>query len=226
MNSYKVLAGVLTVALVLESALFASIYLGRTTQTNQVQHVLVPQKTFALPFDEFNQPISNDTEYMLDSELNGSWALSIRSDLVPSANNMRGSEAQIAIAPKYPTENLSIPTIIVQERGDGLLRIEYFAQNWNNSYGLILYNSTFPTWTSGENVTLNFRSFGPPAPVNPQVAPFPNGNLTITVGTEVVLSNYPIPWAGLYAFYVYGLRGSTFAAGAVTLAVYEVRSGA
>jgi hypothetical protein len=184
----------------------------------------VVRKSLALQSDEFNQPISNDTEYTLDSALNGSWVISIRSDLVPSPNNLAGSEAQIAIAPNYPTENLSIPTIIVQERGDGLLRVEYYAQNWNNTYGLILYNSTFPTWTGGQNVTLRFQSFGPLVPVNPQIAPYPNGNLTIIVGNAVVLSNYPLAWAGLYAFYVYGLRGSTFTTGTVDVTVYEVRS--
>jgi len=61
--------------------------------------------------------------------------------------------------------------------------------------------------------------------VNPQIAPYPNGNLTITIGNTVVISNYPIAWAGLSDFYVYGLRGSAFEAGEVTITVYEVRSG-
>jgi hypothetical protein len=181
------------------------------------------KKSFALQFDMFNQPISNDTERTLDDGINGSWVIAIQSNLAASSNNLLGSEAQIAIAPEYPSENKSIPTIIVQERGDGLLRIEYFAQNWNNSYGLVLYNSTSPTWTGGENITLDFHSFGPPVQVNPQIAPYPNGNLTITVGNQVVLSNYPIAWAGLSDFYIYGLRGSSFDSGAINVWVYEVR---
>ena len=227
MDKLKVIIAILILALAAESSALASIYLARPNPTPpSQQQVQVLKKSFALQSNLFNQPISNDSEYKLDDELNGSWIISIRSQLVPSPNQLRGSEAQIAIAPEYPTENLSIPTIIVQERGDGLLRIEYFAQNWNNSYGLVLYNSTSPTWTGGDNVTLNFLSFAPPAQVNPQIAPYPNGNLTITVGNTVVLSNYPIAWAGLADFYIYGLRGSSFTGGALTMTVYEVRSAA
>ena len=225
LNKLKVTIVVLLLALVAETSILASIYLNqpRAMSSNQ-QQTKALSKSFVAPFNLFNQPISNDSEFTLDDELDGSWMISISSQLVPSPNNLRGSEAQIAIAPEFPTENLSIPTIIVQERGDGLLRIEYFAQNWNNTFGLILYNSTSPTWTSGENLTLKFISYGPPVPVNPQVAPYPNGNLTITIGNMVVLSNYPIAWAGLADFYIYGLRGSSFMGGALTVTVYEVRS--
>jgi len=226
MNSFKLISAILAIALVLESTWLASMYLGRMNQTGTpAQSVAILRKSFAIQFDEFNQPISNDTEYTLDSELNGSWSISIQSHLVPPTTNASRSEAQVAIAPEYPTENLSIPTLIVQERGDGLIRIEYYAQNWNNTYGLILYNSTNPTWTGGENITLDFQSFAPPVQVNPQIAPYPNGNLTITIGNTTVISNYPIAWAGLSDFYVYGLRGSAFEAGELTITVYEVRSG-
>jgi len=227
LDKLKVIIAVLVVALVAESSVVASIYLARSTSTSSSQQqAQVLKKSFVLQSNLFNQPISNDTEYKVDEQLNDSWVISVQSQLVPSPNNLRGSEAQIAIAPEYPTENLSIPTIIVQERGDGLLRIEYFAQNWNNSYGLVLYNSTLPTWIGGDNVTLSFLSFAPPVQVNPQIAPYPNGNLTITVGSTVVLSNYPIAWAGLSDFYVYGLRGSSFTGRTLTMTVYEVRSAA
>jgi hypothetical protein len=227
LDKLKVIIAVLVVALVAESSVVASIYLARSTSTSSSQQqAQVLKKSFVLQSNLFNQPISNDTEYKVDEQLNDSWVISVQSQLVPSPNNLRGSEAQIAIAPEYPTENLSIPTIIVQERGDGLLRIEYFAQNWNNSYGLVLYNSTLPTWIGGDNVTLSFLSFAPPVQVNPQIAPYPNGNLTITVGSTVVLSNYPIAWAGLSDFYVYGLRGSSFTGGTLTMTVYEVRPAA
>jgi hypothetical protein len=107
-------------------------------------------------------------------------------------------------------------------RGDGLLRIEYFAQNWNNSYGLVLCNSTSPTWVGGQNVTLRFLSFGPPAAVNPQLAPRPNGNITILVGDTVVLADYPIAWASLSSLYIYGLHGSAFTGGTVSIRVANV----
>lgn len=226
MNKMKLIIAVLALALILESTLLASIYVNRTNHVaSSPQNVQILKKSFEAGYNLFNQPISNDTEYTLDQGLEGSWEITLQSHLVPSPNNLRGTEAQIAIAPEYASENRSIPTIIVQERGDGLLRIEYFAQNWNNSYGLVLYNSTSPTWTDGQNITLIFLSYGPPAQVNPQIAPYPNGNLTVAVGSEIVVSNYPIAWANLSDFYIYGLKGSSFVNGVLTVTVYEVRSG-
>lgn len=180
---------------------------------------------FRVPFDQFNQPQSNDTEYSLNSSINGSWRITIQSNLEAPSVNPQKSEAQVAIAPAYALENQSIPTIIVQMRGDDLLRIEYFAQDWKNSYGFVLYNSTSPGWIGEQNITLTFVNFAPPVPVNPQIAPRPNGNLTIAIGNMIVLSNYMISWANLASFYVYGLNGSTFTAGTVTLATTELELG-
>ncbi len=179
------------------------------------------KQTFMAPYTDFNQPISNDTEFRLKPTYNSSWVVSIASSLTASATD-RVSEAQAAIAPAYPSENLSIPTIIVQERADGLLRVEYFAQNWPNTYGLVLYNSSNPGWAHGQNVSLRFISFGPPSPVNPQLAPRPNGNLTISIGSVVVLSNYPVAWANLAAAYLYGYPGSSFHSGAISLVFYSL----
>jgi len=72
-----------------------------------------------------------------------------------------------------------------------------------------------------QNITLKFSSYGPPVPVNPQIAPYPNGNLTILVGNTVVLSNYPIAWANLSSFYIYGLKGSSFTAATVYIMIYR-----
>lgn len=224
MKKVNVLVGVLIIALVVESVTIAVLSTQpRSSIKNESNYHNVLQDRIMIPHEKFNQPISNDTEYSLNQELNGSWIISIQSDVVASVDNKIGSEAQIAIAPQYPSENLSIPTIIVQERGDGLLRVEYYAQNWNNTYGLVLYNATSPSWMDG-NVTLKFTNYGPPSKVNPQVAPYPNGNLTIIVGDTTVLSNYPIAWANLTDFYVYGLKGSSFTSGFLYLSVYEVRS--
>jgi len=183
------------------------------------------ETVFRVPYDQFNQPISNDTEYQLSASINGSWRITIQSTVEPPLMNSRKSEAQIAIAPEYPTENLSIPTIIVQMRGDDLLRIEYYAQDWENSYGFVLYNSTSPGWMNQQNITLTFVSFAPPVPVNPQIAPRPNGNLTIAIGSTVVISNYMISWANLASYYVYGLLGSEFTAGMVTITTTELEPG-
>ena len=183
------------------------------------------ETVFRVPYDQFNQPISNDTEYQLTASINGSWRITIQSTVEPPSMNSRKSEAQIAIAPEYPTENLSIPTIIVQMRGDDLLRIEYYAQDWENSYGFVLYNSTSPGWMNQQNITLTFVSFAAPVPVNPQIAPRPNGNLTIAIGSTVVVSNYMISWANLASYYVYGLLGSEFTAGMVTITTTELEPG-
>lgn len=225
LNKLKLIVAFLVIGLVLESALFVSLYLHQGTQVaNTHQNIQILKKSFAAKFNLFNQPISNDTEYILDEGLEGSWVITIQSHLVPSSDNLRGSEAQVAIAPEYHSENLSIPTIIVQERGDGLVRIEYFAQDWPNTYGLILYNSTSPSWIGGQNITLSFLSYGSPAQVNPQIAPYPNGNLTILVGNTVVVSDYPIAWANLSDFYIFGLKGSSFVDGVLNVSVYEVRT--
>jgi hypothetical protein len=128
----------------------------------------------------------------------------------------------MAFAPAYPVEYKSIPTVIVQERADGLLRVEYFAQNWPNTNGLLLYNSTAPSWMGGKDVSILFHSSGPSSEVNPQLAPRPNGDLDITIGGSVVLSNYPIAWANLSEVYLFGYPGSSFVSGSVQIAFYEL----
>jgi hypothetical protein len=216
----NVVVVILIVVLVVQSSVIVILYeqLGerRTTKT---EYGLGIKQSFLAPYGDFNQPISNDTEFRLKPGYNSSWVMTISSWLTASSSD-RVSEAQAAIAPKYSSENLSIPTIIVQERADGLLRVEYFAQNWPNTYGLVLYNSTNPGWRLGENVTLRFIRFGPPSQVNPQLAPRPNGNLTISIGNAVVLSDYPLAWANLGDVYIYGYPGSSFHSGSISLTFY------
>jgi hypothetical protein len=225
MKKVNVAIGLLIVALVVESGVIVALYnQPRPSGSPEPVRSYALQKTFTVPYSVFNQPISNDTEYRLDQSIDGSWVVNIQSQVTPAPSNPSRTEAQIAFAPEYPSENLSIPTIIVQERADGLLRIEYYAQDWEHTYGLVLYNSTSPSWRDG-NITIEFVSYGPPVPVNPQLAPYPNGNLTITLGNTVVLRNYPIAWAGLSSLYVYGLNGSNFTGGSVTITVYEARQG-
>ena len=224
MNKVNVVVAVLVLALVVESAVIVTLYSRPASSKSPEPKSYAVAKTYTVPYGVFNQPISNDTEYNLDQSIDGSWLIKIQSQLTPSSSDPTKTEAQVAIAPEYPSENLSIPTIIVQERADGLLRVEYYAQDWEHTYGLVLYNSTSPSWLNG-NVTIEFVSYGPPVPVNPQLAPYPNGNLTITIGSTVVLKNYPIAWAGLSSFYVYGLNGSNFAGGSVNITVYEAKQG-
>ena len=224
MNKLKLIIVLLCIVITLESFLFASFMLQVTNpRVAPPQYSQAMLHRFVVPFYMFNTPISNDTEYNMTEAYTGSWKIIIRNQLTLSTTNQT-TEAQIAISPEYESENLSIPTIIVQERADGRLRIEYYAQDWPKTYGFVLYNSTSPSWLNAQNVTLSFVSYGPPSVVNPQLAPFPNGNLTITVGQTVVLSNYPIAWANLSSFYVYGLAGSQFTDGTISIEVYALQA--
>ena len=189
-----------------------------------VEYSRTSQETLTVPYDKFNSPITNNTDYSLKSDYGGSWIVSIYSQLVASsANRDLQPEAQIALGPEAPSERALTPTIIVQERADGLLRVEYFAQNWPNSYGLLLYNSSSPGWLESRNVTLKFVSFGPAAAVNPQLAPRPNGNLTLMIGNKVYLDNYPIGWATLSSLYAYGLQGPSFQSGSIEMTFYGIK---
>lgn len=178
-------------------------------------------QSISYSFATFNRPVTNNTEHELDSPYTGSWQIDVTNTLAPSSHD-RNAEAELAFAPSAPNENQSIPTIIVQERADGLLRIEYFAQNWPNSYGLLLYNATSPGWTTGTNVTIRFHSTGPPSPVNPQIAPRPNGNVDVLIGGGTVLSEYPIAWADLSDVYLYGAPGSLFMSGTIQISFYTI----
>jgi hypothetical protein len=203
--------------IMIESTILAQPYFPKPNVT----YVKSRPQSVSFPFTLFNQPVSNNTEQELNPTYRRSWEINIQSSLVTPLNG-RDTEAEMAFAPSYPSESGSIPTIIVQERGDGLLRIEYFAQSWANTYGLVLYNSTAPNWIGGANVALRFAAFGPPSAVNPQLAPRPNGNMTISVGGAAVLTDYPIAWANLSDVYVYGIRGSSFMAGAIQISIYEL----
>lgn len=176
-------------------------------------------QSISFPYFDFNQPVSNNTDHDLDPTYNTSWQIDVVSTL---ASSTRGNvtEAEMAFAPHSNSESASIPTLILQERADGLLRVEYFAQNWPHTYGLVLYNSTSPGWTSGVSVSLIFKSFGPPATVNPQIAPRSNGNLDISIGGATVVSAYPIAWASLEELYVYGYPGSSFVKGTCQISFY------
>jgi hypothetical protein len=203
-----------------ESAYIAAFtFIPRTTNTHLTYGS--PQ-TFLANFSIFDSAIANDTQLNFTQPLKGSWILSIYNDLNFSMLNETQTEAQVAIAPIGPTEALSIPTLIIQERADGLLRIEYFAQNWPNTYGLVLYNATRSDLFGREsNISLIFTGYGAPSPINPELAPRSNGNLTIYSGTTILIANYPIAWASLDSVYFYGLVGSHFNSGNLTI---EARS--
>ncbi len=216
----KTLLVVLVAVIMVESTMLALPYLSHFPSFEATSRRAYSQAV-SFPFSVFNQPISNDTEHELNPALPRSWEIDINSSLVPSS--MAGmTEAEMAFAPAYPIEYKSIPTIIVQERGDGLVRVEYFAQNWPNTSGLLLYNSNTPGWTGGNNINILFQSSGPPSEVNPQLAPRPNGSVNIMIGGMTVLSNYPIAWANLSDLYLFGYPGSSFTSGGVQISFYEL----
>src|SRR5579875_23318 len=228
MNS-RILITILIVIIILEGVFIAYLTvpaLGGTQQTSRSNSIFSYTNTerFVANYSEFNAVIANDTEANASQSYRASWVLSVSNGLAFSNGNLTESEAQIAIAPVGPNEALSIPTLIVQERADGLLRVEYYAQNWPNTYGLILYNSTrTDLFGPSSNISLEFISYGPPSAVNPSIAPKSNGNLTILSGNTVLVSNYPIAWASLDSAYFYGLRGTSFTQGQLTVSVRPIQ---
>ncbi len=210
----------LAAIVMVESAFIGATYF-RTSGAVPPRYVVGAPQVNSFQFSVFNQPISNDTDNEFTASYNGSWVVTIRSWLTASPNS-KASESEVALAPSYPLEAKSIPTIIVQERADGLLRIEYFAQAWANTYGLVLYNATNASWRDGGNVTLTYHSFGTQSPINPSIAPRANGNLSVSAGGAVIVSDYPIAWASLGAAYLYGIPGSSFTGGNVMLVVQSL----
>jgi hypothetical protein len=219
----KVILVALVAVIIVESTILALPYVTHFPPY-RVASARSYSQSISFPFSVFNQPISNDTEHRLNPALLGSWEIDIQSSLLPSSKTA-ATEAEMAFAPAYPVEYKSIPTIIVQERADGLIRVEYFAQSWPNTTGLLLYNNTTPGWTGGDIVSIRFQSSGPPSEVNPQLAPRPNGSVDIAVGGITVLSDYPIAWANLSNLYLFGYPGSSFKGGAVQISFYEISTG-
>ncbi len=213
----------LLIVVIVESAVIVFPLVEAGGRQGELRPTGTPQ-TLTFGYSVFNQPISNDTDAMLSRNYSGSWQLTVRS-MLTFGRVSTATESQVALAPVYGNESLSIPALIVQERSDGLIRIEYFAQNWPHTYGLVLYNSTAPGWTQGTNVTLRFSSFGPPAEVNPEIAPRPNGNLTVLIGNQVVVSDFMIAWAPLGELYLYGLAGSEFTGGTLSVTVQGLSRG-
>ncbi len=229
MNS-RILITIFIVIIILEGVFIAYLTvpaLGGKQQTSRSNSIFSYTNTerFVANYSEFNAVIANDTEANASQSYRASWVLSVSNGLAFSNGNLTESEAQIAIAPVGPNEALSIPTLIVQERADGLLRVEYYAQNWPNTYGLILYNSTrSDLFGSNSNVTLEFISTGPPSEVNPQIAPRPNGNLSILDGGSKLVLDYPIAWASIDSLYFYGLKGSSFNSGELKVSISQIEA--
>lgn len=229
LNWRFVLVTIILVAIIVVETVFivSTIRMGPGAQTTaRGTLVLGSKENLSANYSLFDAAIANDTQFNFTRSYDGSWLLSIYDDLQfsTSMTNETSTEAQVAIAPIGPTEALSIPTLIVQERADGLLRVEYYAQNWPNTYGLVLYNSTrTDLFGPSSNISLEFISYGPPSAVNPSIAPKSNGNLTILSGNTVLVSNYPIAWASLDSAYFYGLRGTSFTQGQLTVSVRPIQ---
>jgi hypothetical protein len=226
MNSKAVIT-TLIVVIILESALVGYLAVPRLNGSHSTStSTTLPfsnKEGFSANYSLFDAVIANDTEVNVTQSYESSWILSVNNNLLFATTNETQTEAQIAIGPIGPTEALSIPTLIIQERADGLLRVEYYAQNWPNTYGLILYNATRnDLFGLTSNISLEFIATGPPGAINPQIAPRANGNLTIFSGDTVLVSDYPISWAKLDSLYFYGLKGTDFTSGDVTVSISQI----
>ena len=223
----RAVIAVLLIIVILESSFIVYPYVVTTNEVQTSGSVTLGSKqVLSAAYSEFDAAIANDTEVNFTQSYPGSWLLSLTNNLQFSNTNKTDTEAQVALAPIGPTEALSIPTLIIQERADGLLRIEYYAQNWPNTYGLVLYNSTrSDLFGPSSNISLEFIAYGPPPPIDPSIAPRSNGNLTILSGGTVLVLNYPIAWANLSSAYLYGLKGSNFTSGFLTITVRPIQNG-
>lgn len=225
MNRQNAVIVVLILVIIVESAYIAMFTVLPRATPAYSRVTFGSSQILVANYSLFDTAIANDTQLNFTQSLKGSWKLSVYNDLQFSKTNETQTEAQVAIAPIGPTEALSIPTLIIQERADGLLRIEYFAQNWPNTYGLVLYNSSrSDLFGTNSNISLLFIKNGPASPINPELAPRSNGNLSIFAGTTMLVANYPIAWASLDSAYFYGLRGSHFTSGNLTVEVRSVQN--
>jgi hypothetical protein len=222
----KVIITILIVVIILESTLIGYLVLPRLNNSQPPSATAITfsnEERFVANYSLFDAVIANDTEFNTTQSYGSSWILSVTDNLQFGKTNETQTEAQIAIAPIGPTEALSIPTLIIQERADGLLRIEYYAQNWPNTYGLVLYNATRnDLFGQSSNISLEFIATGPAAPINPEIAPRSNGNLSIFSGDSLLVSNYSIAWAKLDSLYFYGLKGTNFTSGQISVSVAQI----
>ncbi|MHB8567365.1 MAG: hypothetical protein ACYC7D_01190 [Nitrososphaerales archaeon] len=224
MNATRILIVTLLLVMILEAGIIGYLLFRPGLTTSDVTMTFGSSEHFAASYSQFNAVIANDTEVNFTQSYRGSWILSVNDNMQFSTINESDTEAQVAIAPIGSTEALSIPTLIIQERADGLLRIEYYAQNWPNTYGLVLYNATrSDLFGPSSNISLEFVSNGPPSQVNPGIAPRSNGNLTVLSGSTVLVSNYPVAWASLDSAYFYGLHDSSFTSGELTLTIRSIQ---
>lgn len=224
LNRQNTIIAILLAVIIVESAYITM--LGVAPKTSSTFHLNYGSaERLVVNYSLFNAAIANDTQYNFTQPLKSSWLLVVYNNLQFSKTNETQTEAQVAIAPIGPTEALSIPTLIIQERADGLLRIEYYAQNWPNTYGLVLYNSTrSDLFGTSSNISLLFIDYGPASPINPELAPKTNGNLSIFAGNIMLVANYPIAWASLDSAYFYGLTGSHFTSGNLTVEARPVQN--
>ena len=187
-------------------------------------------QTLVLPVSAFNITDHNLTYatnmLVLPSPLNGSYSLTVSNDLVASgATDPSLEEMQVSFGPgpAGPDEDNITPIFILQEAATGLLRLEYVPFPMSNTYAFIVFQgyvaTAGPQAFSGHTLTFEFTQSAPPIAPYPVSVPYgyATGNLTLVWDGQPLVSQYPIAWSTLTAFYGYGLTTGAFANGSVTL---------
>ena len=187
--------------------------------------------SYDLPRSAFNitdHNLSFETnEVALDAPVNGSWELDIADGLV--ANSSRSpSEVESEISfgpgpvPHDGDETTITPIFIVQQSAAGLLRIEYVPFPMNDTYGFIVYQG-YPVSAGaeafgGHTLSMVFESTAPPIAPYPLSVPYgqTNGNVSVLLGGRTLVSQFPVDWSSLTAFYAYGVTTSGFVSGAIS----------
>jgi hypothetical protein len=189
-----------------------------------------PSQTLVLPVSAFNITDHNLTYatnmLVLPSPLNSSYSLTVSNDLVAaSASDPSLEEMQLSFGPgpAGPEEDNITPIFILQEAATGFLRLEYVPFPMSNTYAFIVFQgyvaTAGPSAFAGHQVTFQFTQSAPPIAPYPVSVPYgySTGNLTLLWDGQPLVTQYPIAWSTLTAFYGYGLTTGTFASGSVTL---------
>ncbi len=160
----------------------------------------------------------------LDPAANASFRVTLTSTLVANGSvpsDRAEVEVGLAPVPAGPDETNITPLFIVQESAAGLLRIEYIPFPMNDTYGFEVYDGTpvspGPSDFVGHVLTLAYTETAPPVPAYAETGHYgrTTGNLTVLWDGTVLVPPYPVAWASLGAFYIYGLTTGAFLSGTV-----------
>ncbi len=160
----------------------------------------------------------------LEPSATASFAVTLTSTLVANAS-VPADRAEVEVGlgpvPAGPEETNITPLLIVQESAAGLLRIEYIPFAMNDTFGFEVFDGTpvspGPSDFVGHTLALEYTETAPPVPAYAVTGYYGHitGNLTVLWDGTVLVPPYPVAWASLGAFYIYGLTTDAFVSGAV-----------